>query len=158
MPTIPIHPPSSISSPPCSAVPPLLCTPHGLLLLELQGTLNIPSSLHTLPASSRPPIATLTFPTAAFSTSEPGAWQKQVYLYVGANQRMSGEVRKLGRPLAVVRRRVGVEGEGEELEIVEVVRWKVVFGGRPEPVGVGEEEGKTEGEAEGGEGEEMVED
>jgi len=30
--------------------------------------------------------------------------------------------------------------EGEELEIVEVVKYKVVFSGRPEPVGGGTEE------------------
>lgn len=80
---------------------------------------------------------------------------KRVYLYVGENQRMVGECKKLGRPFAVVRRRgldgkdvqmEGVEGEeqggtdGEELQIVEVVRYKIVFSGRPEPVGGGTEE------------------
>ena len=77
-----------------------------------------------------------------------------VLLFVGRWQKMRGEVRELGRPLGVLRRRevgregkVGggdgnegerVQGEGvqaEEVEIVEVVRWKVVFSMRPEPVG-----------------------
>jgi chromosome transmission fidelity protein 8 len=64
-------------------------------------------------------------------------------------------VKKLQKPIAVVGRRragegggmqggdermEGVEGESEEgdteeLEVVEVVRWKVVFSSRPEPVG-----------------------
>lgn len=65
---------------------------------------------------------------------------KKVWLFVGRNQRLTGEVRKLGKPVGVVRRRVGGEnekegrGEGgeEELEIVEIVRWKLFFGARPE--------------------------
>lgn len=76
---------------------------------------------------------------------------KRVYLYVGENQRMVGECKGLGRPFAVVRRRevggdevMGGEeegvGVGEELEIVEVVKYKIVFSGRPEPVGGGTEE------------------
>lgn len=56
---------------------------------------------------------------------------------------MTGEVRKLARPVGMVKRRVGAENievqgnatKGEELEIVEVVRYKVVFSSRPEPVG-----------------------
>ena len=81
------------------------------------------------------------------------AWMKRVYLYVGQHQRLTGEVKKLAKPMAVIRRRdvrngdtgsgdwegePGVRsggGDGEELEIVDIVRWKVVFSSRPEPVG-----------------------
>ena len=65
---------------------------------------------------------------------------------------MTGECKKLGKPLGIVRKRQSAdkdgddvmrdgdeEGKEEELEIVEVVRWKVVFSNRPEPVGGGEE-------------------
>jgi len=64
---------------------------------------------------------------------------------------MMGELKKLGTPLGVLKRRAkaredvvmkeaeeGAEGgkwDGEELEVAEVVRWKLVFAGRPEPVG-----------------------
>lgn len=71
---------------------------------------------------------------------------------------MAGECKKLTKPFAVLRRRersgdVDMEmemdgvseeeekGDGEELEIVEVVRYKIVFSSRPEPVGRGEEGG-----------------
>lgn len=74
---------------------------------------------------------------------------KRVYLYVGENQRMVGECKKLGKPFAVVKRREAgedvrmggaeTEAAGEELEIVEVVKHKLVFSGRPEPVGGGTE-------------------
>jgi chromosome transmission fidelity protein 8 len=67
---------------------------------------------------------------------------------------MTGECKKLGKPLGLVRKRerpdrdramggMDVEegSKEEELEIVEVVRYKIVFSNRPEPVGGGEEVG-----------------
>lgn len=73
--------------------------------------------------------------------TEGQAWMKRVYMYVGKHQRLTGEVKKLPRAMAVIRRRTdGVEpsredGEGEELEIVEIIKFKIVFATRPEPVG-----------------------
>ena len=61
---------------------------------------------------------------------------KRVHLYVGAHQRLTGEVRELARPVGVLRRPEGAEEES--LEIVAVVKHKLVFATRPEPVG-GEE-------------------
>jgi chromosome transmission fidelity protein 8 len=46
---------------------------------------------------------------------------------------MTGEVKKLPRPVAVLQRHQG-EGDGEELEVVEIVRYKIFFKSRPEPV------------------------
>lgn len=87
---------------------------------------------------------------------------KKVWLYVG-HQRMLGEVKKLPKALGVVGRKGILEKQGEdggddamnldtavsssggdeqskveELEILEVVKWKIVFSSRPEPVGEGE--------------------
>lgn len=70
---------------------------------------------------------------------------KRVYLYVGRYQRMTGEVKKLGMPLAVVRRReptttpsgredANANANTEELEVAEIVKYKLVFKNRPEPV------------------------
>lgn len=64
-------------------------------------------------------------------------------MFVGQHQRLTGEVKKLPRALGVVRRREAAGGEGaggpedetEELEIVEIVKYKIVFSSRPEPVG-----------------------
>jgi chromosome transmission fidelity protein 8 len=81
-------------------------------------------------------------------------WMKRVYLYVGENQRMVGECKKLPKPFAVIRKREQEDEQGEdtvmeggeqarveeELEIREVVKHKIVFSGRPEPVGGGTEE------------------
>ena len=74
---------------------------------------------------------------------------KKAYLYVGKYQRLTGEVQKLVKPIAIVRknRSVGrasalnvskMEGQGvrgEVLEIAEIIWWKVIFSNRPEPVG-----------------------
>lgn len=57
---------------------------------------------------------------------------KRVYFYIGKHQRMSGEIKKLPKPLAVLRK--PQSGEEGAVEIVEIVRYKVLFGSRPEPV------------------------
>lgn len=161
MPSVPLHPPvpsSPLTATPPNPLPPLLHTPTGLALVEIQGTIHFPppSSLATSTA-----VGKLVFPlyNPLLHGEEDTKWMKRVYLYVGENQRMVGECKKLGRPFAIVRKRGGGggegdaegeegamegvqrrgagEGDGEELEIVEVVKYKVVFSGRPEPVGGG---------------------
>ena len=76
-----------------------------------------------------------------------GPWMKKVYFYVG-HQRMLGQVKKLPKALAVVGKKNLLAGDAESgmdvdetregLEILEIVRWKIVFNSRPEPVGEGE--------------------
>ncbi|KZF19824.1 hypothetical protein L228DRAFT_30062 [Xylona heveae TC161] len=250
MPSIPLYPPShnqldSCASNPSSAsssvsvsapvaapapipnpLPPLLHTPSGLAVIEMQGTINMPSAelVHDLDDddddddderrdgeemevemddeslakggqaakhNKRPKskaayeaetaIGRLVFPY--YSPTEPtdNKWMKRVHLYVGRHQRMTGEVKKLVNPLAVIRRRQqqgpvgsgkgtanevsekgadvdmdvdvdadttrdGTAGENrngstakgddeeEELEIVDIVRYKILFSQRPEPV------------------------
>ncbi|KAI5794581.1 putative sister chromatid cohesion protein Ctf8 [Pyronema domesticum] len=127
MPSIPLHlSPTIPHTPTSNPLPQLLQTPSGLALVELQGTLNHPNDGTV--------IGTFFFP------KDDG---KKVWLYIGAHQRMLGEIKKLSTPMGVLRRRTPGGGEedngaekwkGEELEITEVVYWKVIFSGRPEPV------------------------
>jgi chromosome transmission fidelity protein 8 len=158
MPSIPLHLPSTRTTPAHleNPLPQLLHTPSGLALLELQGTVHFPA-----PSASSDPstqVGKLVFPHYNPDISDPSdtKWMKRVYMYVGKGQRMTGECKKLGKPIAVVRKREkedvqmggvgeegGTEGDGkeEELEIVEVVRYKIVFSARPEPIsGVSEVE------------------
>jgi chromosome transmission fidelity protein 8 len=139
-------------------LPRLLQTPSGLALLELQGTINLPESheehttastdKHGIAAAQETPIGRLIFPD--YDPQDPGskAWMKQVYMYVGKHQRLTGEVKKLPKAIAVIRKSAesthqktgdameGVEGEQtDELEIVEIVKYKILFSTRPEPVG-----------------------
>ncbi|KAI9770718.1 MAG: hypothetical protein M1840_002968 [Geoglossum simile] len=152
MPSVPLHPPpkqrEGFSLDSTNPLPQLLRTPSGLALLELQGTINLPpiDLLETdeLPnaTSQETPIGRLVFPEySPANPPENTAWMKRVYLYVGKHQRLTGEVKKLPNPTAIIKRRecakgmVGGSDEVEELEIVEIVRWKILFSQRPEPVG-----------------------
>jgi chromosome transmission fidelity protein 8 len=98
--------------------------------------------------SQQTPIGRLVFPKySADAPAEDTSWMKRVHLYVGQHQRLTGEVKKLPKPMAVIRKTPstademeGIEGIGdqnqvEQLEIVEVIKYKILFSQRPEPVG-----------------------
>ncbi|KAJ5102597.1 hypothetical protein N7532_003126 [Penicillium argentinense] len=155
MPSINLHPTSSdatrttSSTVPVAAsnpLPQLLQTPSGLAIVELQGTINLPSieaeeeyyekygspsSKHG--ASFETPVGKLMFPDYSPLNPDDTKWMKRAYLYVGRYQRMTGEVKKLPRPIAVLQKRASA-AHSEELEVVEIVRYKVFFKNRPEPV------------------------
>ncbi|KFY24722.1 hypothetical protein V491_02047 [Pseudogymnoascus sp. VKM F-3775] len=133
-------------------LPQLLQTPSGLALLEMQGTINTPSpptqdeddgNASNKAATYETPIGRLLFPDYEPGTSGGGAWQKRVYLYVGMHQRLTGEVKKLPKAIAIIRKCAPSEAEStsndgsgaEELEIAEIVKFKIIFSNRPEPVG-----------------------
>ena len=154
MPAIEVLLPSTLSkdsSPPDNPLPELLQTPSGLAILEIQGTIHGPfqSQIPDLENETQSPstihhIGRLEFPLYDPSAGEDdGKWMKKVYLYVGKYQRLTGEVKKLAKPLGVLRK-VGTKidaaerngsAEEEALEIVEIVKFKLLFSGRPEPVG-----------------------
>lgn len=156
MPSIQLHPTSLKSAetttsnpsslPASNPLPQLLQTPSGLAILELQATINLPTfesedNQHASPGSPlnsngttfETPVGKLMFPDYSPLNPDDTKWMKRVYLYVGRYQRMTGEVKKLPKPLAVLRKRSSSENT-EELEVVEIVRYKVFFKNRPEPV------------------------
>lgn len=139
-PSATLHPRGpSTSSTSINPLPPLLQTPAGLALLELQGTINLPNPDEAIN------IGRVDFPDYKPDaiTFDPAstAWMRRVYFFVGQHQRLTGEVKKLPRAVAVVKRREGSRDYGEEgkdeLEVVEIVKYKIVFSSRPEPVGTG---------------------
>ncbi|KAJ4271399.1 hypothetical protein NW762_000101 [Fusarium torreyae] len=136
-----LYPPNKNATTP-SPLPQLLQTPSGLALLELQGTVNMPSDSNG-EALGGVDVGRLDFPDYN-PDAEGSAWMKRVHLYVGQHQRLTGEVMKLPKAMAVVRRRenkviTGSGGEskeqGENLEVVEIIKYKLMFSNRPEPVG-----------------------
>ena len=156
MPSIKIHPKSSKSAgtatsnapalPATNPLPQLLQTPSGLAILELQGTINLPiseeeddhdtghdSHLKSNRADFETPIGKLMFPDYSPLNPDDTKWMKRVYLYVGRYQRMTGEVKKLPRPIAMLQKRAS-SADNEELEVVEIIRYKIFFKNRPEPV------------------------
>ena len=140
MPTVDVHPPGTApSSTTTNPLPPLLQTPFGLAIIEIQGSLNIshPST------DGIQDIGRLVFPNIPAGTvpeSHNTKWTKKVLLYIGKNQRLTGEVKKLPKPLAVIRRKErtvdgdgnGTGSAGDELEILDIVHSKLFFAGRPE--------------------------
>ncbi|KIW74279.1 hypothetical protein Z517_12219 [Fonsecaea pedrosoi CBS 271.37] len=123
-------------------LPSLLHTPAGLAIMEIQGKIHgPPQDLATEDPEQSPavhPIGRLEFPLYNPQEANEGKWMKKVYLYVGRHQRLTGEVKKLAKPMAVLRKvdenDLGSEGE-EALEIVDVVKFRLLFSARPEPVG-----------------------
>ncbi|KAI3317484.1 hypothetical protein HD806DRAFT_366930 [Xylariaceae sp. AK1471] len=146
-----LHPRTAIAEAPShNPLPQLIQTPSGLAILELQGTINLPQ----LDESSAGrddhelQIGRITFPDYHPETQDASstAWMKQIHLYVGQHQRLTGEIKKLPRPIAIIRKRPrsGLDVEmtdsspgstKEDLEIVEIVKYKLMFSHRPEPVG-----------------------
>lgn len=112
-------------------LPEFLQTPAGLAILEIQGTINLPP---TSPSALTTPIGRLVFPDHSVNTTDK-SWMKRVHLYVGQHQRLTGEVKKLPNPVAVIRKRETEPNQREELEIAEIVYYKILFSNRPEPVG-----------------------
>lgn len=100
-------------------------------------------------------VGKLVFPLYNPTINDPSdtKWMKRVYMYVGKGQRMTGECKKLAKPIAIIRKREtedtamgGTEQENastgkEELEMVEIVKHKIIFSLRPEPVSSLEESG-----------------
>ena len=132
MPSIPLHVASTTHPNRVeNSLPKLLQTPAGLAILEIQGTINLPTAL---PSSSTTPVGRLVFPGHSVDATEK-AWMGKVHLYVGQHQRLTGEVKKLPNPVAVIRKRIEGTDQIEELEIVEIIYYKIIFSNRPEPVG-----------------------
>ena len=146
MPSTPVHLPNPLSATPnTNPLPQILRLPTGLAILELQGDINFPSP-EDLPSNINfTTVGNLIFPDAT-SDSTDLKDVKRVWLYVGKYQRLIGEVKALPKPLGVLRKRkpeVGGQVSGnnaaeEELEIVDIIRHKIIFSKRPEPVGAAE--------------------
>ncbi|KAL5001951.1 chromosome transmission fidelity protein 8 [Aspergillus recurvatus] len=148
MPSIPLHPRASSRDNAHNPLPQLLQTPSGLALLELQGTINLPvqeipdarnesTDLGNPSFTYETPIGKLVFPDySPQKAKDDTSWMKRAYLYVGRYQRMTGEVKRLSKPLAIIQRRQTDSGDDapEQLEIVEIVKYKLLFKNRPEPV------------------------
>lgn len=136
-----IYPPPENRTAVPNPLPQLIQTPSGLALLELQGSINLPQDPKGQPFLNVD-IGSIHFPDHV-PGAEGSAWMKRVHLYIGQHQRLTGEVKKLPKAMAVIRKRGSKDtetgqstqqGQGN-LEVVEIVKYKLMFGNRPEPVG-----------------------
>ncbi|KYK61206.1 Chromosome transmission fidelity protein 8 [Drechmeria coniospora] len=141
MSSVKLYPQSKPEQTASNPLPKLLQTPGGLALLEMQGTLNLPTDSEG-EALKDVEIGRLEFPDYD-SVVDGSAWMKRVQLYIGQHQRLTGEVKKLPRSIAVVRKRENrwlensagrYQEQGDNVEVVEIVKYKLTFSNRPEPV------------------------
>lgn len=134
--TIPLAPPDPERKCSVNRLPQLIQTPSGLAFLELQGTFKLPET----EGQERTPIGTIHFPNYKPGQDEGDtSWMKKVYMYVDRGMRLMGQVKKLETPVAVVRRSQRAEKAGEALEVVEILKYKLLFSDRPEPIGSNEQ-------------------
>lgn len=161
----PLKRPSGQTLTPDNPLPQLIQTPSGLALLELQGTFETSSSDdHDDPAydtehgTEHGAEHGAEIEDLGVLSYDPEDPESKLELLVGEHQRLTGSIQKLARPLAVLQKidaeelqqlkqqeqqhgngeaggEVGDEKREEELRVVEIVRYKIVFAGRPEPVG-----------------------
>ncbi|KAF3098844.1 hypothetical protein TWF102_005895 [Orbilia oligospora] len=146
MPSTPVHLPNPLSATSnTNPLPQILRLPTGLAILELQGDINFPSPEDSPSNINFTKVGNLIFPDAT-SDSTDLKDVKRVWLYVGKHQRLTGEVKALPKPLGVLRKRkqddaaatAAAAGTEEELEIVDIIKHKIIFSKRPEPVGAAE--------------------
>lgn len=145
--SVKLHPrPAGATISASNPLPQLIQTPAGMALLELQGTINLPQTDPEQEGQAPEiPIGRITFPDYNPNALDPSntSWMRRVHLYVGQHQRLTGEVKKLPKAMAIIRRRASDEAAGigaaedkiEDLEVVEIVKHKLIFSSRPEPVG-----------------------
>ncbi|KAI0445524.1 putative sister chromatid cohesion protein Ctf8 [Xylaria telfairii] len=149
--SVTLHLPTvATEAPPSNPLPQIVHTPSGLAILELQGTINLPqvNENGTQLNDHELEIGRISFPDYHPETQDESstAWMKRVHLFVGQHQRLTGELKKLPRAIAVIRKKPGSgpdvemadsssQGAQEDLELVEIVKYKLVFSHRPEPVG-----------------------
>lgn len=149
MPTVPLRPLAADRggvTASTNALPKLLQTPSGLAIVELQG--SVLTEQGDVGPSAALPLGKLVFPSA--DGQDGGDWDgKRVFLFVGKHQRMTGEVKKLAKPLAIIQRRkrdesagdeTPISSTGDEVEIAEIAYFKILFTHRPEPMGGEQEE------------------
>ncbi|KAK4634518.1 hypothetical protein CLAFUR4_01868 [Fulvia fulva] len=149
MPSISLLPPAAerANNDIANPLPAVLQTPSGLAMIEFQGSVLTENA----DAGMVLELGNLVFPPAEDDEDEDGDWDgKRVFLFIGKHQRMAGEVKKLAKPVAVIRRRPvdanansSIPGS-EDVEIAEIIYYRILFAHRPEPVGGGQQEQQQE--------------
>ena len=103
--------------------------------MEIQGTIHTPPvSFEDGDAKDIPDtkVGNLVFPLYNEESADDTSWMKLIYLYIGKHQRLTGQVKKLPKAMAILQKK---NTRVESLEITDIIKYKIVFSQRPEPVG-----------------------
>lgn len=116
----------------------VVSTPFGLLILEIQGDLNLPANAPKDSTNVDPDylanFATVDeiyqavrFGRMEFDTKDPS----KVVLFVGNSQRLIGSVETLREPLGILRVSTNEE---KSMKFMDIIHKKVIFKQRPLPI------------------------
>lgn len=114
----------------------IVSTPFGLLILEIQGELNLPESAPDPDLADPEYMANFArvdeiyeavkFGKLDFDSADPS----KVVLYIGKSQRLLGSVETLREPLGILR----VSTDTKNMKFMDVIYKKLIFKQRPLPV------------------------
>lgn len=105
----------------------VISTPFGLVVIEIQGELNIPSTTH-----SHESIKLLDINHAIKFGKLFIEDNNSLTLYIGNSQRLLGTIETLKTPLGVLK--IPLDSDQTTIDMVDVVKKKLVFRDRPLPI------------------------
>lgn len=101
-------------------------TPLGKMIVEIQGTLELPSEISKDNELYRSIDG---YDTVHFGNLSIESKEKAI-LFVGKKQRLLGKVVKLNPPLGLLK----FNDNGSNVELLDVIEYKVIFSDRPLPI------------------------
>lgn len=119
-----------------------ISTPFGLLILEIQGELNLPTSAPLDSTGLDPEYIenfalvddiyhAVRFGRMEFDSADPS----KVVLFIGKSQRLLGSIEKLREPLGILRVSTDAESnEGKSMKFMDIIQKKIIFKQRPLPI------------------------
>ncbi|CCH44408.1 Chromosome transmission fidelity protein 8 [Wickerhamomyces ciferrii] len=114
--------------------PIIISTPLGNVLLEIQGELVLPSSKpQGLTPEGELKYVTIDDINHAARVGKLELNGNKATLYIGTSQRLLGEVKQLRPPLGVLKFPNEFQ-DGAKVKMVDVIKNKVIFSGRPLPI------------------------
>lgn len=112
---------------------PVIATDLGNALLEIQGELILPKEKPTdLTPEEEEKFSQLQGAEWAVRFGKLEIEGKKATLFIGTTQRLLGDLKKLDPPLALMK--IPDEDSGKQIEIVDVIKYRLVFTGRPLPI------------------------
>lgn len=137
-----LEPPRKFSGPEegvQNRLPPVLRTPSGTIMMDIQGVINLGESplitgeldvgVDKSSKEHKGPVR-----IGQFDYPDDAKDGSQVSLMIGNNQKLWGTLQKLKVPLAVLDMTRRPEGDDAEIPVVDIIKYKALFNKRPEPV------------------------
>lgn len=114
--------------------PTVLTTALGNTIIEIQGELILPDEKPVgLTPEQEEKYSQLDGITWAVEFGKLELDGKKATLYIGTSQRLLGQVKTLDPPLGLMRFPQS-DGTDEDIELVDVLKHKIIFTGRPLPI------------------------